>query len=99
MADMMIEKISSTPLEAPEKETSSAGPSVGGFKKALSQSIDEMNQMLQKSDQYAQEMASGQRDIHETMIAIEEAHISLRLMIQVRNKIIAAYDEIMRMQF
>ena len=38
------------------------------------------------------------RDVHEVMIAMEKAGISLRLMVQVRNKILAAYEEIMRLQ-
>jgi len=41
----------------------------------------------------------GKIDVHQAMIAIEQAHLSLRLMIQIRNKIIAAYEEIMRIQF
>ena len=38
------------------------------------------------------------QDIHNTMIAIEKADLSFQLMMQVRNKIISAYEEIMRMQ-
>jgi flagellar hook-basal body complex protein FliE len=41
----------------------------------------------------------GKKDIHQTMIDMEMAGISLRMMIQFKNKIIAAYEEIMRMQF
>jgi flagellar hook-basal body complex protein FliE len=42
---------------------------------------------------------AGTKDIHQAMISMEEAHISMRLLIQVRNKVISAYEEIMRMQF
>jgi len=38
------------------------------------------------------------QDIHNTMIAIEKADLTFQLMMQVRNKIISAYEEIMRMQ-
>jgi flagellar hook-basal body complex protein FliE len=43
-------------------------------------------------------MVLGKTDIHQAMMTMEEAHISLRMLIQVRNKIIAAYEEMMRMQ-
>jgi flagellar hook-basal body complex protein FliE len=38
------------------------------------------------------------KNIHETMIAIEKANVSFNMMIQVRNKLLSAYQEIMRMQ-
>jgi len=71
---------------------------VSDFKKALSQSIGELNTQLSRADESAQEMALGRADIHQTMITMEQANLSLRLMIDVRNKIIAAYEEIMRLQ-
>jgi len=72
---------------------------VADFKKTLGQSIEDLNAQLSKADQSAREMAMGEGDVHQAMIAMEEANLSLRLMIDVRNKILAAYDEIMRMQF
>jgi len=38
------------------------------------------------------------QDIHNTMIAVEKADLSFQLMMQIRNKIISAYEEIMRIQ-
>jgi len=43
-------------------------------------------------------MTSPNKDIHGTMIALEKADISMRLMLQVRNKLVSAYEEVMRMQ-
>ena len=40
----------------------------------------------------------GPKDVHQAMIAPEQANLAFRLMIQVRNKMIAAYEEIMRVQ-
>jgi len=71
---------------------------VSDFKKALSQSIDELNTKLSQADQSVQDMTLGKADIHQAMITMEQANLSLRLMIDVRNKIIAAYEEIMRLQ-
>jgi flagellar hook-basal body complex protein FliE len=43
-------------------------------------------------------MILGEKDVHQAMIALEQANLAFRLMVQVRNKIISAYEEIMRMQ-
>jgi DNA-binding NtrC family response regulator len=53
---------------------------------------------LSLMDQAAQEMVLGPKDVHQAMIAPEQANLAFRLMIQVRSKMIAAYEEIMRMQ-
>jgi flagellar hook-basal body complex protein FliE len=42
---------------------------------------------------------TGKAGIHETMIALQKADISLRLLLQIRNKAMDAYREVMRMQF
>ena len=57
-----------------------------------------MNDLQHQADISVRELAAGrQKDIHQTMIAMEKAEISFQLMMKVRNKIIAAYEEIMRM--
>jgi flagellar hook-basal body complex protein FliE len=43
-------------------------------------------------------MTGQTANLHETMIALEKADVSFQLMLQVRNKIVGAYEEIMRMQ-
>lgn len=43
-------------------------------------------------------MVLGKTDIHTAMIAMEKSGISFRLMMAVRNKMISAYEEVMRMQ-
>ena len=43
-------------------------------------------------------MVSENKDIHGTMLALEKADLSMRLMLQVRNKLVSAYEEVMRMQ-
>jgi flagellar hook-basal body complex protein FliE len=68
------------------------------FQKILNDSIGEVDRLTKEADQSLQEMALGKVDIHEAMIAIEKANIAFRLMVQVRNKMIGAYEEIMRMQ-
>ncbi|MDY7034123.1 MAG: flagellar hook-basal body complex protein FliE [Thermodesulfobacteriota bacterium] len=69
------------------------------FADTLKHSIENVNNLQNEADQAIQELMVGKtKDIHKTMIAMEKADISFRMMMQVRNKIVEAYDEIMRMQ-
>ena len=70
------------------------------FGQWLNKSIEAVNQMQQDGDSAASKLVTGEsKDIHGTMIAMQKASISMSLMMEVRNKIISAYDEIKRMQF
>jgi flagellar hook-basal body complex protein FliE len=71
----------------------------GSFAGVLKSSLAEVNQLQQKADAAITALATGEKaSLHDTMIAIEQADVSFRLMMQVRNKIVEAYQEIMRMQ-
>ena len=70
----------------------------GEFGKVLFESINKVNDLQLDADRQIEALAKGeQKDIHRTMISMEKASISLELMMQVRNKIIEAYDEVRRM--
>jgi flagellar hook-basal body complex protein FliE len=76
--------------------TKEAGPS---FADTLKEAVNNVNQLHLDADLKAQQLATGKTDdIAGVMIATEKADIALRAMVQVRNKIIDAYQEIMRMQ-
>jgi flagellar hook-basal body complex protein FliE len=96
---MNINEVLSVPLTNQEVNRKGNPDPLSDFKKALGQSIQELNRLSGEANQKIQEMVMGETDIHEAMIAMERAGISMTLMLQVRNKIIAAYEEIMRMQF
>ena len=69
------------------------------FAQTLKTSIAEVNQAQISADRAAEQIAAGEtKNLHGAMIKLEEADISLRLMVQVRNKAVEAYQEIMRMQ-
>ena len=58
-----------------------------------------MNHLQHEADGAIRELASGgTATLHDTMLAIEKAELSFRLMMQVRNKIVEAYQEVLRMQ-
>lgn len=69
------------------------------FSDILTRSVDKVNQMQVQANTAISELIAGRtKNIHETMLTIERADTSLRLMMQVRNKILDAYREVMRMQ-
>lgn len=68
------------------------------FGDVLKESINKVDSLQKEADQAVQEMVSGSGDIHNAMIALEKANISFQTMMQVRNKIVSAYEEVMRMQ-
>ncbi len=70
------------------------------FASQLGAKIAEVNKLQAASDTAMTEGAlKGTGDIHEAMIRLDEADISLRLLTRVRNKALDAYHELMRMQF
>jgi len=76
-----------------------AGKPGQSFASVLKSSLAEVNQLQQQADQAITALATGEKaSLHETMIAMQQADVSFRLMMQVRNKIVEAYQEIMRMQ-
>lgn len=69
----------------------------GNFTEALGKAIGEVDRMQVASDQQASMVAQGQGNLHEMAIALEKADVSMRLAMKVRNKVVEAYNEIMRM--
>lgn len=68
---------------------------VGSFQKMF----DSVNADQMTADKKIAEMVAGKnKDIPGTMVAMEKADISLRMLMAVRNKLVGAYEEIMRMQ-
>jgi flagellar hook-basal body complex protein FliE len=69
------------------------------FAETMKASIAEVNQLQKQADQTIEALATGEtKDVAQTMIAVEKANISFQLMTQIRNRIIEAYQEVMRMQ-
>jgi len=87
-------KIDSTPNSA-----SGAKEAGLSFADTLKEVVNNVNQLNLDADVKAQALATGKTDdIAGVMIATEKADIALRALVQVRNKIIDAYQEIMKMQ-
>lgn len=79
--------------------TSGSAEAPKSFADTLKAAVSNVNQMQQEADVKMQELAVGKtQNIHDVMLTTEKADIALRLMVQVRNKIIEAYQEVMKMQ-
>ena len=79
--------------------TSSAQGDVKSFADTLQDAVQKVNTLSKEADVQMQKLATGEtKDIPSVMIATEKASVAFKLMTQVRNKIIDAYQEIMKMQ-
>ncbi|MCL4539707.1 MAG: flagellar hook-basal body complex protein FliE [Bacteroidetes bacterium] len=77
----------------------SAQDVTGSFEQTLDGFVNNVNDLQNKANDAMDKMASGQAaDVHEVMIAMEKAKISFDLLLQVRNKMLDAYKQIMQMQ-
>ena len=71
----------------------------GGFGQALTDAISGLNQSQNAADDASVRMAAGDPiDLHEVMLARETASLQFQLAVQVRNKLVEAYQDVMRMQ-
>lgn len=69
------------------------------FSEFMKKAINEVNTLDQQSSDLKTKLVSGQvQDLHQVMIAAEKAGIAFQMTVQIRNKVVEAYQEIMRMQ-
>jgi flagellar hook-basal body complex protein FliE len=89
---------SSFVAHAPAAHPTSAAPA-GGFMSSLQHAIGKANDIQLQASQATEALMTGQtQNIHQTMVALQEADVSFQLMMQIRNKLLSAYEEIQRMQ-
>jgi flagellar hook-basal body complex protein FliE len=88
--------LSAAPQRAAAPQSEASEPAFDEVLKAAVQSVDRLQK---EANQAMRQLAvDGSVDIHQTMIAMEKADLSFRLMLQIRNKLVEAYQEVMRMQ-
>ena len=80
-------------------QSASGSAPAASFSETLSQVLGEVNGLQQKADQLVARLAAGDiENVHDVIIAQQEAAIAFRLIQEVRDKLVAAYQELMRMQ-
>jgi flagellar hook-basal body complex protein FliE len=85
--------------------TGATGPlgsesSQGGFGATLKNAMNQVDQASADSQSQVSDLLQGNRqDVQNVMIAVEKADVAFQMMMQVRNKIVNAYEEVSKMQF
>lgn len=89
------------PLDPRELRTAQpAAPAQGkSFGEVLTDAIGEVQRLQSEADTTIKKLVAGEiKDVTEAMVAVERADVAFQTMMVVRNKIVQAYEEIMRMQ-
>lgn len=97
--DAMISQLQSASNAASGKAPDAAAPG-SDFASVLKQSIDQVNAAQQDSMNLAKSMETnaGSANLTEVMLSLQKANISFQEMVQVRNRLVTAYNDIMNMQ-
>ncbi|GAB6908850.1 putative Flagellar hook-basal body complex protein FliE [Desulfosarcina cetonica] len=99
MNDLSISSLQSIlPQLEPSSSEQTNAVSSTSFSSYVKQMLKDTNQQMLDADQAIENLTTGRNpDIHNTMIAMKKAEISFELVMQIRNKLISAYDEIRKM--
>lgn len=100
--EQMLNVLRATQAQAGGRVAETAAPvgGTGDFAQVLQSSIDKVNQTQMQADAMASNLAAGDtsQNLHEVMIALQTASVSFQEMVQVRNKLVSAYQDVMNMQ-
>jgi len=89
------------PIVPPAPVSGAAGPSgsSGGFQQVFANALEGVQSVSQAASTSVQQFLSGEgEELHSTILATQRAELSFELFLQMRNKVVSAYQEIMRMQ-
>ena len=99
--EQMLSVLQATLATAAGRVAEAQSPAAGvDFAQVLQNSIAQVSQTQQQADAMAANFAAGNstENLHEVMIALQTASLSFQEMIQVRNKLVSAYQDVMNMQ-
>jgi flagellar hook-basal body complex protein FliE len=96
----MIDPVTAIGVQLPSVEFAPATqPPATDFASWLAQQVDDVNTKVSQADMQVRQLAVGENtNLHQVMISLEKAHLSLELVVQVRNKVLEAYQNMMQMQ-
>ena len=99
MDPITLNRIQSVAPTTKATTSSAVNKTSGAFGATLNNALDGLSQMQMTSDQAIQKLAAGENvDLHQVMIAAEETDIAFRVALSMRDKLVEAYQEVMRMQ-
>jgi flagellar hook-basal body complex protein FliE len=86
--------VTSLPTTTPSPSGQSAAP---GFADLVGKMVESVQSSDTKANTALTDMLDGKADVHDAMIAMQQSDLTMQLTVQVRNKLVQAYQEIMRM--
>lgn len=87
------------PTEGPALDAAPNTPSTDAFARLFSEGLGDVNSSVSAAEHAMSDLAAGKPvELHEVMISLERAQISVQTFVQVRNKLVEAYQDLMRMQ-
>ncbi len=100
---MSIQPITSSPIPPISEINSTQKPTASGSTQQIAKSFEDMlstlNQSQQNSDNLVEQLARGENvDLHTVMIGLEENNVNFNVALGIRDKLVEAYREVMRMQ-
>lgn len=101
--EQMLSVLRSTAAQAtgkPAESTAAAATGAPDFAQVLQNSINKVNETQQNAEHMAQKLVAGDnsQNLHEVMVALQTASVSFQEMVQVRNRLVNAYQDIMNIQ-
>ena len=95
----MINRINNNPLTTILSQKDKKSEEPNGFVKFLKDYINDVNNKQINADNKIEQFLKGdEKDITNVVLSVEKAEVSLQLFLQIRNKLVQAYQDIMRMQ-
>ena len=94
MGDIRLENVLQPHTKNGEKVTQKGQT---GFSEIIKGAINNVNGLDREANKSIVDLLQGKTGIHETMIALQKADVSMRLFLTIRNKVLEAYREIMHM--
>ncbi len=90
---------STPPLPLQKVDNSEVTLASKGFSDIFNSMVDQVNSAEMDSNKAIEKVNTGEaKNLHDVMLAVEEADLSLRMLVQMRNKALEAYETIMRLQ-
>ena len=94
---MAIDPLAGATISLPHTSGGGTAPSGSRFTQALNRLLESNEESSADANQKVGAMLDGTGDVHEAMIALQRAELTLQLTVQVRNKLLQAYQDVMRM--
>jgi flagellar hook-basal body complex protein FliE len=88
-----------SPLSRTAAGAGAQNPQGVSFQDTLKGFLQDVNQMQEKAGESIEKLTAGQiTDVHQVMSTVQEANVSFNMMMEIRDKVMKAYDELMRMR-